>query len=64
MGAPCAAFRFHREWGGETNPIQLSPGTYRITVSTRIDGIRRKKRVTFDIHNLCDFLPTVVVNFP
>ncbi len=60
--APCAPFRYHREYGTVSNPIQLLPGSYQVTVQTRVDGRMRKRSVGFDV-NSCGFNPTVIVDF-
>jgi hypothetical protein len=60
--APCPAFQYHREYGTVSNPIQLLPGSYQVSVSAIINGKRKTKVVGFDVQT-CDFNPTVVVNF-
>jgi hypothetical protein len=45
-----------------SNPIQLLPGSFQVTVQTRINGKMMKKTVGFDVSS-CDFNPTVVVDF-
>jgi len=62
LGAPCGAFFYHREYGTESNPIQLAPGSYQVTVMARVDGRMRKKTVGFDV-NTCGFNPTIKVDF-
>jgi hypothetical protein len=59
---PCAPFLYHREYGTVSNPVQLLPGSYEVTVQTRIDGRMTKRSVGFDV-NSCGFNPTIVVNF-
>jgi hypothetical protein len=59
----CPSFQYHREYGTVSNPIQLAPGSYSVTVSARVDGRIRKKTVGFDVQT-CDFNPTVVVDLP
>jgi hypothetical protein len=59
---PCGAFAYHREYGTVSNPVQLAPGSYQVTVMVRIDGRNRKKTVGFDVSS-CDFNPTIVVDF-
>ncbi|HXI03836.1 MAG TPA: choice-of-anchor D domain-containing protein [Candidatus Saccharimonadales bacterium] len=59
---PCGAFQYHREYGTVSNPIQLAPGSYQVSVQARIDGKIRSKVVGFDV-STCDFNPTVVVDF-
>jgi M6 family metalloprotease-like protein len=61
-GAPCAPFQYHREYGTVSNPIQLLPGSYQVTVTAIVNGRRTKKSVGFDV-NTCGFNPTIVVNF-
>jgi HYDIN/CFA65/VesB-like, Ig-like domain len=60
--APCGAYQYHREYGTVSNPIQLLPGSYNITVTAVINGHRQKKTVGFDL-STCGFNPTIVVNF-
>jgi hypothetical protein len=60
--APCAPFQYHREYGTVSNPIQLLPGTYQVTVQTRIDGKMKKRSVAFDV-DACGFNPTILVDF-
>ena len=59
---PCASFNYHREYGTVSNPIQLAPGSYVVTVQAVIDGKNMKKTVGFDVGS-CDFNPNIVVNF-
>lgn len=60
---PCGAFQYHREFGTVSNPIQLLPGSYVVTVTAIVNGKRRNLTVAFDI-TTCDFNPTIIVNFP
>jgi hypothetical protein len=60
--APCAPFQYHREYSTVSNPIQLLPGSYQVTVTAIVNGKRQKKSVGFDV-NTCGFNPTIVVNF-
>ena len=60
--APCAGFQYHREYGTVSNPIQLLPGSYVVTVQTKVNGKVTKKSVGFDV-NTCDFVPTILVDF-
>jgi hypothetical protein len=60
--APCPAFQYHREWGTTSNPVQLLPGSYRVTARVRIEGRNERLTVAFDV-TTCDFNPTVVVDF-
>jgi hypothetical protein len=60
--SPCAPFQYHREYGTVSNPIQLLPGSYQITVSAIINGKHKDLSVGFDV-STCDFNPTIVVNY-
>jgi hypothetical protein len=60
--SPCARFQYHREYGTISNPIQLLPGSYRVTATAIINGKRKSLTVGFDVET-CDFNPTIVVNF-
>ena len=60
--APCASFQFHREYGTVSNPIQLLPGSYLVTVNTKIAGKMQSKTVAFDV-GTCGFDATIVVDF-
>lgn len=59
---PCEAFQYHREYGTVSNPIQLLPGSFQVTVQAIINGKRQHKTVGFNL-DTCDFNPTVVVDF-
>jgi len=61
---PCASFQYHREYGTVSNPIQLLPGNYLVTVSVQLPGQNgfAHQTVAFDV-GTCDFNPTVVVAF-
>jgi hypothetical protein len=61
--APCGGFQYHREYGTVSNPIQLLPGSYQVTVTAVVNKRRRTKTVAFDVTS-CDFNPTVVVQLP
>jgi hypothetical protein len=61
-GAPCASFQYHREYGTVSNPIQLLPGSYQVTVAAIVNGKRQNKTVGFDV-TTCDFNPTIVVEY-
>jgi hypothetical protein len=61
-GSACTTFQYHREYGTESNPIQLLPGSYTVTATAVINGKRKTKTVAFDV-STCDFNPTVVVDF-
>jgi Abnormal spindle-like microcephaly-assoc'd, ASPM-SPD-2-Hydin len=59
----CPQIQFHREYGGLSNPIQLAPGSYVVTVTGIVNGRRAKKTVGFDVQT-CDFNQNVVVDLP
>jgi len=59
---PCQPFQYHREYGTVSNPIQLLPGSYLVTVSVVINGKRESQTVSFNV-NTCDFNPNIVVKF-
>lgn len=58
----CPDFQFHREYGTVTNPIQLLPGSYEISVMARIDGKMRRQTAGFRV-GTCGFNPNIVVDF-
>jgi len=60
--APCQPFQYHREYGTVSNPIQLLPGSYQVTVAAIIHGKRKSLTVGFNV-DTCDFNPNIVVNF-
>jgi hypothetical protein len=60
--APCEPFQYHREYGTISNPIQLLPGSYQVTVTAIISGKRKTLVVGFDVQT-CDFNPAIVVDF-
>jgi hypothetical protein len=60
--APCAPFQYHREYGTVSNPIQLLPGSYQVTVTAIVNGKRETQVVAFNV-DTCDFNPTVIVDF-
>jgi hypothetical protein len=60
--APCESFQFHTEYGTVSNPIQLLPGSYLVTVTTKIAGKPRSRTVAFDVET-CGFNATIVVDF-
>ncbi len=62
QAAPCGSFQFQREWGGVTNPIQLTAGDYQITVSATVGKKRMSKTVSFTL-GTCDFNQNIVVPF-
>jgi HYDIN/CFA65/VesB family protein len=59
---PCDGFQYHREYGTQTNPIQLLPGSYQVTAMVLDGGRHLMKTVGFDVHT-CDFNPRVVIDF-
>lgn len=61
-GGSCTPFQFHREYGTVSNPIQLLPGSYQVTVAAIVNGKKQSKTVAFDV-TTCDFNPTIIVNF-
>jgi hypothetical protein len=61
-GAPCGSFQYHREYGTVSNPIQLLPGSYQVTVTAIVNGRRTRKTVGFDV-TTCGFNPAIIVNF-
>ena len=60
--APCGSFQYHREYGTVSNPIQLLPGSYEVTVTAIVNGRRMRKTIAFDV-DTCGFNPTIVVDF-
>ncbi len=60
--APCASFQFQREWGGVTNPIQLTAGDYQITVTATVNNKKVSKTVSFTLET-CSFNQNIVVAF-
>jgi hypothetical protein len=58
----CDGFQYHREYGTVSNPIQLLPGSYEVTVQVRIGRKMKMKTVGFDV-GTCDFNPTITVDF-
>jgi hypothetical protein len=61
-GSPCEPFQYHREYGTVSNPVQLLPGSYQVTVSAIINGKRKSRTVGFDV-DTCDFNPAVVIKY-
>jgi M6 family metalloprotease-like protein len=59
---PCEPFQYHREYGTVSNPVQLLPGSYQVTVSAIINGKRKSRTVGFDL-STCEFNPTVVIQY-
>jgi hypothetical protein len=62
QAAPCASFQFQREWGGVTNPIQLTAGDYQITVSVTVGKKKESTTVSFTL-GTCSFDQNIVVAF-
>ncbi len=60
--SPCAPFQYHKEYGTVSNPIQLLPGSYQVTVTAIVAGHRVSRTVGFDV-GTCDFNGTITVNF-
>ncbi len=60
--APCGAFQYHREYGTVSNPIQLLPGSYKVTVTAQIGKKQVSRTIGFDV-TTCDFNAAIVVNF-
>jgi hypothetical protein len=60
--APCSSFQYHREYGAVSNPVQLLPGSYTVTVQATVKGKKRQQTVAFDT-GTCTFNPNVVVDF-
>ena len=58
----CPGFSYHREYGAVTNPIQLLPGSYQVTVQVSINGKNLSKTVGFDV-TTCGFNQSIIVNF-
>jgi HYDIN/CFA65/VesB-like, Ig-like domain len=56
---PCPGFQYHAEFGGESNPVQLKAGTYRLKV--KIKGHKRKV-IKFNV-TTCSFTPLLTVDF-
>jgi len=61
---PCPSFQYHREYGTVSNPIQLLPGSYLVTVKAQIPGMNgfQQQTVGFDVSS-CDFNPNITVDF-
>jgi hypothetical protein len=58
----CTTFQYHREYGTVSNPIQLLPGSYQVTVSATVNGKKQSLTVGFDV-STCTFNPNIVVQF-
>lgn len=59
--APCEPFSFHREYGTVSNPIQLLPGFYQVSVTAKVGGRRVTKMVGFNV-DTCDFNQDIVID--
>jgi hypothetical protein len=62
QAGPWASFQYQREYGTVSNPIQLLPGSYQVTVSAIVNGKRVSKTVGFDV-TTCGFNPNIIINF-
>ena len=61
-GGPCAPFQFQREYGTVSNPIQLLPGSYQVTVQATVGKRRLSKTVGFAV-DTCGFNSNIVIDF-
>jgi hypothetical protein len=61
-GTACGSIQFHREYGGVSNPKQLTPGVYKLKVELKIGGKEVSKTVRFNV-DTCGFNGTIVVDF-
>ena len=59
---PCPSFDFHAEFGGESEPLQLKDGTYRLKVVLKV-GKKTKTKIVRVKMDTCTFTPNVVVAF-
>jgi hypothetical protein len=59
---PELSFEFHREWGGASNPHPLQPADYEATVTIRVNGKRRTRKVVFTV-SPCGFNAGVTARF-
>jgi hypothetical protein len=63
LPAPCGMFQYHREYGTESNPVQLSTGSYQVTATIRnASGRIVRRSVGFNVDS-CDFNPTIIIDF-
>ena len=60
--APCPSFDFHAEFGGESDPIQLKDGTYRVKVLLKV-GKKTKTKIVRVKMDTCTFTPNIIVDF-
>jgi len=61
--APCGSFQYHREYSTVSNPIQLLPGSYRITATAKVNGKKYTKTIGFDV-NTCGFNANIAIELP
>lgn len=61
QAAPCSSFEYHREYGAVSNPIQLAPGSYEVSVLAVVNGKLKKKSVGFDVSS-CDFNQDIIID--
>jgi len=61
---PCASFKYHREWGGASNPVQLTTGDYQITINAKnpSNGKKTSKTISLTL-GTCSFNQNIVVPF-
>jgi hypothetical protein len=57
-----SAPQYHREYGTVSNPIQLLPGSYQVTVSATVNGKKQSLTIGFDV-STCTFNPNIIVQF-
>ena len=58
----CPSFQFHAEFGGESNPLQLKDGEYRLKVRLKV-GKKTKTKIVRVNMDTCTFTPAVIVDF-
>jgi hypothetical protein len=59
----CPTIQFHAEWGGESNPLQLKDGTYRVKVELK-EGKKLLTKIVRVVIDECTFDQNIVVPFP
>ena len=59
----CPMVQFHAEWGGESNPLQLKDGTYRVKVELK-EGKKLLTKIVRVVIDECTFDQNIVVPFP
>jgi hypothetical protein len=59
---PELSFTYHREWGGQSNPVQILTGNYQLTATVTVGKKRLTKSVYFQL-DTCTFNPNVVIAF-